>query len=210
MEYKIRYVLIFINLLIAYGVDSETTESTISTGTTNDSAAPKIDLQMQIYILSGAVGGVLVLLIILVLALALSIARIKDLLRDYQSPNDYKKGPSESIYGVTKANSGPDTSNQIADFKSTAEQMGYEMYSGNAYSGRRPTDINNNGSSFSRAQLQNEIRNSFKVNDRRNDYSQHYQATRPPQLRLKEEVTQAGSSLDNQDRRQSQRNRYQE
>jgi len=171
-----------INLFLVHGFDDvETSTETDASTNTESSATPKIDVQMQIYILSGAFGGVIILLIALVLALALSIARIKDQLRGHQryQPNEVKNRPTENILSTNVTAGGND---QV-----TAQQMGYEMYSGRSYPENNNAGMNND-QSVSRAQLQSEIRDSFRGQGRRSDYNLRYQASKPPQLRLKEDV----------------------
>lgn len=109
-----------------------------------------IDLQTQIYIITGVYGGILLLLILLALALALSIAKLKDQISrdmDRYSPEPIRKPGStnQQIYAYENGayNNGaadPERSGggggggmqeRSVDGADDLERMGYTVYSGN-------------------------------------------------------------------------------
>merc|ERR1712223_365656 len=114
---------------------------------TDSTDTPKIDIQTQIYIVSGTLGGVILLLILLVLALSLSIAKIKDQTKERQSKYELQNRPNDNFssprgYGVSDHvsssytnnafNGGQEMEERAVDSKTTADRMGYEMYNGRA------------------------------------------------------------------------------
>jgi len=210
-------------------------ESTLAT--TEQPLSNSVDLQTQIYIVSGTLGGVILLLILLVLALALSIARIKDQLQSRQGKYEIQNRPAENLtspsrqFGVNDNvntsyvnnayNGGHEMEERAVDSKTTAERMGYEMYNGRTNGENRSSEPDN-AAPIPRSRVQNED-NTFDSGNR-NDHDQRRPTSRPPkqysqqsnhQLRLEEGVSPVRSSREgakeyeirDRDRQQYQRNR---
>lgn len=180
---------------------------------------PLVPLQTQIYIVSGTLGGVILLLILLVLALALSIARIKDQLPRSQAKYELQNRPIENLptpsrqFGVTDIvntsyvnnayTEGHEMEERAVDSKTTAERMGYEMYNGRT-NGENRNSESGIAAPIPRSRVQNEA-TRFVDDDggRRNDHEQRRPTSRPQkqypqhsnhQLRLEEGVSPVRSS----------------
>jgi len=138
----IVYGLFLILLSVCYSLPQDPTSLPLLDTTD----PPKIDIQTQIYIVSGTLGGIILLLILLVLALSVSIARIKDQLQGgRQSKYELQHRPAENVssprgYGASDHvsssyvnnafNGGHEMEERAVDSKTTADRMGYEMYNG--------------------------------------------------------------------------------
>jgi len=104
-----------------------------------------LDLQTQLYIISGTFGAVVFLLILLVLTLALSVAKIKDQLCDSEAR--YIPG-REQIHGYQNGafNGGADVvrgvNERSVDGHSDLEKLGYTIYSGKGSSRENVYKVN--------------------------------------------------------------------
>lgn len=210
--------------------DDQELDNDGTTSNQNQTATDKLELQTQIYIVSGTLGGVILLLILLVLALALAIARIKDQLQDRHQkyiPAEISTNPSRGYraednvntsYVNDAFNGGHEMEERGVESKTTAERMGYEMYNG------RPNAENRNSSTkntapIPRARVEIET-NSFdsgnrNKHDRRHQTSrqqQQYSHTSNHKLRLEEGVspvhTPRGGANEYDNRDRDRRDRY--
>ncbi|XP_059082816.1 uncharacterized protein LOC131880250 isoform X4 [Tigriopus californicus] len=110
---------------------------------------PSIDYQTQIYIVSGTLGGILLLLIILVLALALSVAKLKDQLEKRQKSylvddNNINHNPDAAGLGrdqihaydnsaFTGVGDATEMQERSVDAKMEIARRGYTVYNGNSH-----------------------------------------------------------------------------
>lgn len=168
-----------------------------------DDTSNKLELQTQIYIVSGTLGGVILLLILLVLALALAIARIKDQLQGKGSQQKYipaeisTSPPSRqnskglraednvtSSYVNDAYNGSHEMEERGVDSKTTAERMGYEMYNGRPNVEHSNLENRNSSTNISapipRARAPVEPQNSFDSGNR-NDYDRRHPTSRHQQ-----------------------------
>eukprot|EP00094_Tigriopus_californicus_P000074 TCALIF_00071-PB protein Name:"Protein of unknown function" AED:0.03 eAED:0.03 QI:173/1/1/1/0.4/0.66/6/179/215 len=118
---------------------------------------PSIDYQTQIYIVSGTLGGILLLLIILVLALALSVAKLKDQLEKRQKSylvddNNINHNPDAAGLGrdqihaydnsaFTGVGDATEMQERSVDAKMEIARRGYTVYNGNSHENRHPSHV---------------------------------------------------------------------
>eukprot|EP00092_Neocalanus_flemingeri_P008134 GFUD01008774.1.p1 GENE.GFUD01008774.1~~GFUD01008774.1.p1 ORF type:complete len:178 (+),score=48.06 GFUD01008774.1:54-587(+) len=131
MELRLQIALLLIFIMGSRSVESQETGS--------------LDLQTQLYIISGTFGAVVFLLILLVLTLALSVAKIKDQLCDSEAR--YVPG-KEQIHGYQNGafNGGADVvrgvNERSVDGHSDLEKLGYTIYSGKGNSRENVYKVN--------------------------------------------------------------------
>lgn len=129
---------------ITNAAQSDNTTKELSSNSTIRPAllTSKLDLQTQLYIISGTFGAVVFLLILLVLTLALSVAKIKDQLCDSEAR--YIPSGKEQIHGYQNGafNGGADVvrnANERSvdrDNNSDLKDLGYTIYNGKRNSSR--------------------------------------------------------------------------
>lgn len=121
-------------------LDTNSTENATETGLSESSSflGGTVDLQTQVYIISGTFGLVAFLLIVLLLSLAFSVAKIKDQLLDTESRyivdrEDRVRGYQNGGYhgGDMVQHGGPERSVDRDSDTRDLSKMGYSIYSGN-------------------------------------------------------------------------------
>jgi len=130
----------FSNVTVSDNTTSDTTESQEGDGhnTTTEAGgysflAGKVELQTQVYIISGTFGIVSFLMILLLLSLALSVAKIKDQIMDTESR--YVVDREDRVTGYQNGGfSSGHMSQRYQEERSVdgdLKNMGYSIYSGN-------------------------------------------------------------------------------
>jgi len=115
--------------------------------TTHSLLTGPLDIQTQLYIISGVFGAVVFLLILLVLTLALSVAKIKDQLCDSEAryvpgkeqihgyQNGAFNGGGDVVRGVNERSVDKDNHNDLKD-------LGYTIYNGKGHSRENVYKVN--------------------------------------------------------------------
>lgn len=140
------------------GLQEGDPETVAGAGANND---PLIDYQTQIYIVSGTLGGILLLLILLVIALALSVAKLKDqvnkkhqryIVPDDQNANTQspKRGGEAVLAYDNSAFNGHEMQERRVDAKQDIEQRGYTIYNGRSNENRYPSNNRDSRSTLMR------------------------------------------------------------